>query len=130
MPEETFYPRFLGPRILEALADSPVVLIHGPRRCGKTALARLLGDEAGFAYFTFDDDVQRASAKADPVGYVADLPERAVLDEVQRVGFIIPDFPARGASVLAQQPDETSDQDAQAAYRGYGFGLCLAGNEQ
>jgi len=29
--------------------------------------------------------VQRAAAQADPVGYVADLPERAVLDEVQRV---------------------------------------------
>jgi uncharacterized protein len=28
--------------------------------------------------------VQRAAAQADPVGYVADLPERAVLDEVQR----------------------------------------------
>ncbi|MDT8366448.1 MAG: ATP-binding protein [bacterium] len=85
MSKRIFYPRFLRPRILEALTDSPVVLIHGPRQCGKTTLARLVGDEAGFAYFTFDDDVQRAAAKADPVGYVADLPERAVLDEVQRV---------------------------------------------
>ena len=85
MTKTTFYPRFLRPRILEALADSPVVLIHGPRQCGKTTLAQLVGDEAGFAYFTFDDDVQQAAAKADPVGYVADLPERAVLDEVQRV---------------------------------------------
>ena len=48
-------------------------------------LARLVGDEAGFAYFTFDDDVQREAAQTDPIGYVADLPERAVLDEVQRV---------------------------------------------
>ena len=62
-----------------------MVLIQGPRQCGKTTLARLVGDEAGFAYFTFDDDVQRAAAQADPVGYVADLPHRAVLDEVQRV---------------------------------------------
>jgi uncharacterized protein len=85
MSEDILYPRFLSPRIMEALADSPVVLIHGPRQCGKTTLARLVGDEAGFAYFTFDDDVQRAAAQADPVGYVADLPERAVLDEVQRV---------------------------------------------
>jgi len=85
MSKATLYPRFLRPRIVEALTDSPVVLIHGPRQCGKTTLARLVGDEAGFAYFTFDDDVQRAAAKADPVGYVADLPERAVLDEVQRV---------------------------------------------
>jgi hypothetical protein len=85
MNEATFYPRFLRSRMEEALADSPVVLIHGPRQCGKTTLARLVADEAGFAYFTFDDDVQWAAAQADPVGYVADLPERAVLDEVQRV---------------------------------------------
>ena len=85
MKESTLYPRFIEPRIVEALADSPVVLIHGPRQCGKTTLARLVGDKKGFAYFSFDDDVQRAAAQADPVGYVADLPERAVLDEVQRV---------------------------------------------
>jgi len=85
MREETLYPRYLHPRIAEALADSPVVLIHGPRQCGKTTLAKQVGDEAGFMYLTFDDDVQRSAAKADPVGYVADLPERAVLDEVQRV---------------------------------------------
>jgi hypothetical protein len=38
-----------------------------------------------FKWAIFDDDVQRAAAQADPVGYLADLPERAVLDEVQRV---------------------------------------------
>lgn len=70
---------------MEALADSPVVLIHGPRQCGKTTLARQVGDEAGFLYLSFDDDVQRAAAKTDPVGYVADLPKRVILDEVQRV---------------------------------------------
>jgi hypothetical protein len=85
MSEETLYSRFLSPHIVEALADSPGVLIHGPRQCGKTTLARLVADEAGIAYFTFDDDLQREAAKADPVGFVADLPERAVLDEVQRV---------------------------------------------
>lgn len=85
MKEADLYPRYLRLRIEEALADSPVVLIHGPRQCGKTTLARLIGDEKGFAYLTFDDDVQRAAAQADPVGYVADLPQRVVLDEVQRV---------------------------------------------
>ena len=85
MKENALYPRYLRTPIMDALADSLVVLIHGPRQCGKTTLARLVGDEAGFAYFTFDDDVQRAAAQADPVGYVADLPRRAVLDEVQRV---------------------------------------------
>lgn len=85
MPNDIIYPRFLQERIEEALADSPVVLIHGPRQCGKTTLARLVGNAAGFAFLSFDDDVQRAAAKTDPIGYVADLPERVVLDEVQRV---------------------------------------------
>ncbi len=85
MSENTLYPRYLMPRVIEALSDSPVVLIHGPRQCGKTTLARLVGDEAGFSYLSFDDDVQRASAQADPVGYVAELPARVILDEVQRV---------------------------------------------
>lgn len=80
-----FHPRFVLPRLTEALADTPVVLIHGPRQCGKTTLARAVGDAAGYAYISFDDDVLRASAQTDPVGFVADLPEKAVLDEVQRV---------------------------------------------
>ncbi|MEM7789437.1 MAG: ATP-binding protein [Bacteroidota bacterium] len=79
------YPRLVRPLLVEALADTPVVLVHGPRQCGKTTLARDVGDAAGYAYRTFDDDTLRAAAEADPVGFVADLPERAVLDEVQRV---------------------------------------------
>ena len=62
-----------------------MVLIHGPRQCGKTTLARQVGDAAGYAYISFDDDVRRASAEADPVGFIADLPDKVVLDEVQRV---------------------------------------------
>jgi len=67
------------------LVDTSVVLIHGPRQCGKTTLARMVGDAAGYSYITFDDDVQLAAAQADPVGFVADLPDKIVLDEVQRV---------------------------------------------
>ncbi|MBI2466213.1 MAG: ATP-binding protein [Candidatus Rokubacteria bacterium] len=78
------HPRFAEPRLVEALGDSPVVLIHGPRQCGKTTLARLMGDKHGYAYFSFDDGVALSAAEADPVGFVADLPERAILDEVQR----------------------------------------------
>lgn len=85
MKTTDFYPRYLRPRVMDALADSPVVLIHGPRQCGKTTLARQVGNDEGFVYLSFDDDVQRAAAQADPVGYVADLPERVILDEVQRV---------------------------------------------
>lgn len=85
MTDQSLYNRFVLPRLTEALTDTPVVLIHGPRQCGKTTLARMVGDAAGYAYTSFDDDVLRAAAQADPVGFVADLPEKAILDEVQRV---------------------------------------------
>lgn len=76
--------RFAETRLVEALADSPVVFIHGPRQCGKTTLARMTGDRRRYNYFTFDDEVALAAARSDPAGFVADLPERAILDEVQR----------------------------------------------
>jgi len=85
MNRPIFHPRFVLPRLTEALQDTPVVLIHGPRQCGKTTLARTVGDAAGYAYISFDDEVLRASVLADPVGFVADLPDKVVLDEVQRV---------------------------------------------
>ena len=83
MPD-ALYPRFVEPRLKEALSDTPVVLVHGPRQCGKTTLAQAIGHGRGAAYFTFDDEVTLAAAAADPVGFVGDLPERVILDEVQR----------------------------------------------
>ena len=79
------FSRFVEPQLAEALTDSPVVLIHGPRQCGKTTLAQVVGDRLGYAYLSFDDDAARSAAQADPSGFVADLSERAILDEVQRV---------------------------------------------
>jgi predicted AAA+ superfamily ATPase len=79
------YPRLAEARLAEALTDTPVVLVHGPRQCGKTTLARMVGDRAGHAYFTFDDAATLSAAQTDPTGFVDDLPERAILDEVQRV---------------------------------------------
>lgn len=85
MSKTTLYPRLAEPVIVEALADSPVVLLHGPRQCGKTTLARMLGDKRGYAYTSFDDNTARTAAETDPVGFVDSLPARTVLDEVQRV---------------------------------------------
>jgi hypothetical protein len=81
----TTHPRYLAARLQEALADTPVVLIHGPRQSGKTTLARAVGERRGYRYFSFDDEAARGAAQQDPAGFVARLPERAILDEVQRV---------------------------------------------
>jgi predicted AAA+ superfamily ATPase len=79
------YHRYLATRLREALADTPAVLIHGPRQCGKTTLSRAVGERRGYRYFSFDDEPLRRAAEQDPVGFVAGLPERSILDEVQRV---------------------------------------------
>lgn len=79
------YPRYAEARLTEALSDSPVVLVDGPRQCGKTTLARQVGERAGYAYLSFDERATLEAATDDPVGFVADLPERVILDEVQRV---------------------------------------------
>lgn len=79
------YPRLVSPRLRESLADSPAVLIHGPRQCGKTTLASIVGEPKGYRYFSFDDEAVLFAARRDPVGFVADLPSRTILDEVQRV---------------------------------------------
>ncbi|MBS0326286.1 MAG: ATP-binding protein [Proteobacteria bacterium] len=85
MSRELLHPRFAAPALEQALDDSPVVLIHGPRQCGKTTLAQMLGRKRGYAYFNFDEAVALEAASADPVGFIADLPERTILDEVQRI---------------------------------------------
>ena len=79
------FPRYLAPRLREALADTPVVLVHGPRQSGKTTLARAVGEPRGYQYMSFDDEAIRSAALSDPIGFVGGLPAKAILDEVQRV---------------------------------------------
>ena len=77
------YPRYAKERIEEALSDTRVVLISGPRQSGKTTLAvDVAGDVTPF--LTLDDANVLRSAVDDPVGFVRGL-DRAVIDEVQRV---------------------------------------------
>ena len=90
MIDATVYPRLVEPRLIEALADSPAVLMHGPRQCGKTTLARIVGASRGYSYVTFDDDVVRGAAEDDPLGFAADLPERVIIDEVQKAPELFP----------------------------------------
>lgn len=78
------YLRFSEASLQEALQDTPVVLIHGSRQCGKTTLAQSIGAQLGYHYISFDDDNQLQAAKADPVGFVQSLPEKTILDEIQR----------------------------------------------
>ena len=76
------YLRFVERRAEEALADTPVVLIVGPRRAGKTTLARKMAEE-GRTYITLDDRTVLDAALSDPNGFIRGL-DRAIVDEIQR----------------------------------------------
>ena len=81
------YPRFIKNRIQEALLDTRVVLITGPRQSGKTTLARDIADQSR-PFLTLDDTSTFEAASSDPVGLVREL-DRAVIDEIQRVPELI-----------------------------------------
>ncbi|URI16142.1 ATP-binding protein [Brevundimonas albigilva] len=76
------YERLIERRADEALSDTPVVLIVGPRRAGKTTLVRKMG-EAGRTYITLDDQTVLDAAQSDPAGFIRGL-DQAIIDEIQR----------------------------------------------
>ena len=76
------YARYAKSRIEEALTDTRVVLISGPRQSGKTTLAMDIAAEE-IPFFTLDDATVLAAANDDPVGFLRGL-DRAVIDEIQR----------------------------------------------
>ncbi len=83
MNTSALYPRWIEPRIAEALQDTRVVLLAGPRQSGKTTLVRKIANDKGLRYLTLDDQLTLLSAREDPVGMIRSL-DRAVIDEIQR----------------------------------------------
>src|SRR5262245_58549853 len=80
------HPRFVDALLQEALQDTPVVFLTGPRQVGKTTLVRtFVKQREGSTYLTLDDATTRAAATGDPEGFLAGLGESLVIiDEVQR----------------------------------------------
>lgn len=83
--------RALEDSIRAALSDTPVVMLVGARQTGKSTLAKALVDDRGASYSTFDEPRFLSVARADPVQFVEDQGDTAILDEVQRVpGIFLP----------------------------------------
>ena len=80
--------RSLASAVREALADTPVVCLLGPRQSGKTTLAQQLAPERAFV--SLDDPGYHRTATGDPAGLVASLPDAATVDEVQRAPALLP----------------------------------------
>lgn len=68
---------------MEAVADTRVVLLCGPRQSGKTTLAQQIAG-TDLPFYTLDDAITLNAAATDPIGFVRGL-DRAVIDEIQRV---------------------------------------------
>lgn len=85
------FPRFLQPQLEAACQDTPVLLINGARQTGKTTLVRQIpAGESERTYVTLDDATTLATAKADPRGFIENLPESVVIDEVQHCPELFP----------------------------------------
>jgi predicted AAA+ superfamily ATPase len=82
---DEYFSRHAGELIAEALTDTRVVVVNGPRQAGKSTLAeaQLRKRDDGVARF-LDNPGTRAAAMADPVGFL-DHDGLMLIDEVQRV---------------------------------------------
>jgi uncharacterized protein len=83
------YKRWQEENLREALKTWRVVLLVGPRQCGKTTLSRLISSKnsENVEYRTLDDKTLRTAAELDPLGFVTTTPgrETLIIDEVQKV---------------------------------------------
>lgn len=76
-------PRAVAGRILQALSDTPVVVLNGPRQAGKTTLVQSLSYVGRTQVVTLDDVAARQSAGYDPRAFLDRPVETLVVDEAQ-----------------------------------------------
>ncbi len=74
--------RSIAPVVRSLAAQYPVVTITGPRQSGKTTICRQIFKDKPYANLEFPDT--RQFAIDDPRGFLAQFPDGAVLDEIQR----------------------------------------------
>lgn len=84
--DRQFLDRHIRGHVVEALADTRVVVLLGARQVGKSTLAQeIAAHEHPAEVVTLDDLATRTAAQRDPTGFIADLAAPIVIDEVQRV---------------------------------------------
>ncbi len=76
-------PRQAAKKLQDLLKEFPVVTVLGPRQSGKTTLIQNL--LSNFPYYNLEDLSTRQFAEEDPYGFMDQLPDGGILDEIQRV---------------------------------------------
>lgn len=74
--------REITPILLRLFNQYPFVTVTGPRQSGKTTLCRAAFPD--LEYVNMEAPNQRQHAQNDPVGFLAQFEEGAILDEIQR----------------------------------------------
>jgi hypothetical protein len=133
----------LRTRIDAALERSPIVVLTGPRQCGKTTLARELLSADSENYFDLEDPASLARLQ-EPMTALRPLSGLVVIDEVQRFADLFPALrvladrapsPARflilgsASGALLRQTSESLAGRAERVLMG-GFSLAEVGSDQ
>ena len=79
--------RDMANELVQCAAEYPVVTTLGPRQSGKTTLVRMTFEEK--TYFSLEDPDTRLAAQADPRGFLSQMEEGGILDEVQRLPVLL-----------------------------------------
>lgn len=75
--------RDISKELIQSAGEYPVVTVLGPRQSGKTTLVRMTFPNK--TYFSLEDPDVRMVAETDPRGFLGQIEEGGILDEVQRV---------------------------------------------
>lgn len=79
--------RIAAEKIQELATKFKAVAIIGPRQSGKTTLSRMYFSEK--PYVSLENPAMRQFALEDPQGFLAQYPQGAILDEIQRVPILL-----------------------------------------
>jgi predicted AAA+ superfamily ATPase len=75
--------RNITKELIQSAAEYPVVTILGPRQSGKTTLVQMTFPDK--PYFSLEDPDVRSAAETDPRGFLSQMKDGGILDEVQRL---------------------------------------------